>query len=57
MDSSAPGPDLIHVVTTPSHRNLMRASNPVRFGLPVDVDRTHGQNDPVPTELTETYGT
>ena len=57
LDSSAPGPDLIHVVTTPSHRNSMCASNAVRFGLPVDVDRTQGLHERAPTELAETRGT
>ena len=56
-DTNALGPDLIHVVTTPSHRNLTCATNAVRFGLPLEIDRTHGQNEPVPTELTDTRGT
>ena len=56
-DTNALGPDLIHVVTTPSHRNFICATNAVRFGLPLEIDRTHGQNEPVPTELTDTRET
>ena len=57
MDTNALGPDLKHVVTTASHRNLMCASNAVRSGLPVDVDRTQGLYERAPTELGETRGT
>ena len=57
MDTNALGPDLKHVDTTLSHRNFICATIAVRFGIPLEIDRTHGRNEPVLTGLTETRGT